>query len=93
MSLYTTFAPRAECYCLNTGKLASLKIQRKIFFEQEFNKGAIIYVDEFKKKPVILHIDGEYVEDEERTQWWINRYRLIDNATFDKIITKTLTNN
>jgi DNA polymerase III alpha subunit len=89
-SLETKYAPRAECYCLNNGKTSSLKIQRKIYDNNMFGGGEILYIKNFQEKPAVKFIDGKYVEDEIQTAWWISNYSIIPPNEFDKIVSNTL---
>jgi DNA polymerase III subunit alpha len=89
-SLETKYAPRAECYCLNNGKSSSLKIQRKIYDNNMFNGGEILYIKNFQEKPAVKFIDGKYVEDEVQTAWWISNFIIISPNEFDKIVSNTL---
>lgn len=89
-SLETKFAPRAECYCLANGKSSSLKIQRKVYDNNMFGAGEILYIKNFEEKPAVKFIDGKYVEDETQKTWWISNYQVIEPDEFDKIVDNTL---
>jgi len=81
------FAPRAECYCLSNGKTSSLKVQRKIFENNMFRGGEILYVKNFEKKKPVKFINGKYIEDDNgEWQWWMSNYSLVSEDKFDELV-------
>lgn len=79
----TKFSPRANLYCLATGKTDSIKIQKRLFELKKFKDGDILYVNKFSKKPAVKYVNGKYVEDDSSYQWWIESYEIIENENFD----------
>ncbi len=75
------FAPRILAYCLATGKVQSLKIQRKIFEYHAFMVGDIIFCENFEKKPTVQFKNGKYIEVEGEYTWWISSYHVVNDYT------------
>lgn len=85
-SLDTKFAPRAECYCLANGRSSSLKVQRKVYDNNSFNGGEILYIKNFEQKNSVKFVDGKYVENENgEKSWWISNFKIIPPQEFDKL--------
>ena len=85
-SIDERFSPRIECHSLATGKSTSLKVQKKLFENNMFRGGDILYVKSFKEKPAVKFVNGQYVEDETNKQWWISDFRIVEPEEFDKLI-------
>jgi len=83
MNVDTKFAPRCELYCLNNGKRSSIKVQKKIYDNNLFYGGEILYVDNFREKPAVKFVDGKYVESPDDKQWWMERYTILTPEQFD----------
>lgn len=83
MSVDTKFAPRCELYCLNNGKRSSVKVQKKLYDNNLFYGGEILYVDNFREKPAVKFVDGKYVESPDDKQWWMERYTILTPEQFD----------
>jgi hypothetical protein len=86
MKLDLKWSPRIESYCLNNGKQATLKIQKKIYEFNPFGASEIIFCNEFEKKPAVKYIDGNYIEDPNTFQWWIKNYRNVSMEEFNKLL-------
>jgi DNA polymerase III alpha subunit len=86
------YSPRIECYCLATGKSMSIKIQKKIYSNNPFGAGEILYADIFKKKPSVKFVNNKYVEDENgEFTWWLEKYSPMSLEKFDKKLSIPLT--
>lgn len=83
-SLNEQYAPRFQGYSLSTGKIASLKVQKKIYENNIFRGGDILYCRSFKKKPSVKMVDGKFQEIEGEYTWWLESYDLVDPDKFDK---------
>jgi hypothetical protein len=86
LKLDETFAPRIEAYCLATGKIESLKIQKKLFENKNFLAGDVINCKAFKKKPSVKFVNGKFEEIEDAFTWWIENYEIFEPDKFDKLI-------
>jgi DNA polymerase-3 subunit alpha len=84
----TKFAPRVELYCFNSGKSESVKIRKRIFNTDKLKKGDIVYCDAMKEEPALEYVGGEYVKSAEKTDWWLNKYRIISN--FEDIVNQSI---
>ena len=85
MNVDTRFAPRSEMYCLATGKRQSIKVQNKIYENNPFFGGEIIYCKNFKKKPSVKFDNGQFIEIEDEYTWWLDSYKLVEIDKFDEI--------
>jgi len=88
MDLDTTYAPRAEVYCLANGKTESMKIQRKLFNYKPFKKDDILYIKICKAKPKKRYENGQYSDIEGTQEWWIEDYD-IKTSEFTNIKNKS----
>jgi DNA polymerase-3 subunit alpha len=79
-------APRLEIYCFNNSARSSLKIQNKIYDNNPFNAGEIIYINKFIKKNAVRYENGKYPEIEGEYTWWVDSYSIISPEEFDKIV-------
>jgi len=86
LKLDETFAPRIEAYCLATGKIESLKIQKKLFENKNFLAGDVINCKTFKKKPSVKFVNGKFEEIDNEFTWWIENYEIFPPDKFDKLI-------
>ena len=86
MKLDEKFAPRIQAYCIANGKQMSLKIQKKVFENNNFLAGSILYVKHFEKKPSVTFVDGKFVESETDFTWWLSNFSEISPEDFDKTI-------
>jgi hypothetical protein len=91
LELQEQFAPRAQTYCLANAHQASLKIQKKTYENNPFLGGDILYINNFKQKPSVSFVNGQYVESETEKTWWIDNYKIISPNEFDKIVSLPLT--
>ncbi|MFA5559254.1 MAG: DNA polymerase III subunit alpha [Methanofastidiosum sp.] len=74
MDIDTKFAPRLECYCLNNGKIASMKIQKPTFSNKPLKRSDIIYINDCKSKPQVRYDNGKFINIEGTKEWWITSY-------------------
>jgi DNA polymerase III alpha subunit len=88
LQLNEKYAPRIQIYCLSNGNQASLKIEKKVFQNNNFLAGDILYLKHFKKKNSVKYENNQYVDIENEYQWWIVNYDIIAPNYFDKIVEK-----
>ena len=81
-------APRIQAYCLANGIQDSLKIQCKVFDNNNFLAGDILYCKSFKKKNSVRYDNGLFIDIEGEYQWWIESFDVIKSEDFDKLINK-----
>ncbi len=86
LKLDEKYAPRISAYCLNSGTITTLKIQRKIFEENNFLAGDILYCKQFKKKPSVKFIAGNYEEIPNEFTWWVENFDIISNNDIEKLL-------
>ncbi len=96
LSVDTKFAPRAETYCLASGKVNSLKIRKKVYDNNIFYGGEIIKLDLsrrsdgslmfFQKEPRRKFENGQFVDDPNSFEWWTYRYEVVSPDDFDKLV-------
>jgi DNA polymerase III alpha subunit len=87
LKLDTTYAPRIQAYCLANGKQSSLKIYRKTFDNKMFLGGDILFARGFKEKFSTKYINGQYVEDQSQTTWWLEDYDVVSEKDFNNYLT------
>ena len=75
----TKFAPRISLYCLQNGKIASVKVKKQVFKKNPISIGDVVYckslVQELSKK----FVDNNWVPDGTMT-WWLNDYEIKNPA-------------
>jgi glutamine cyclotransferase len=86
MEINEKYSPRIRAYCLSNGKQSSLKIQKRVFENNLFNGGDILYVKNFKEKPAVKFENGKFTEIPDEKCWWIENYEIISPEEFDKRI-------
>ncbi|MFA5558668.1 MAG: DNA polymerase III subunit alpha, partial [Methanofastidiosum sp.] len=64
MEVETRYAPRLTCYCLANGKIATLKIQKKLFENNPLKKGDIIFINNWKSQPQKKYENGKFYDIE-----------------------------
>lgn len=80
------YSPRANLYCLKTGRTKDIKIQKLIKKKNQFNKFDILYCKKFTKREAVKFIDNKYVKIENEFQFWLEDYDVISPEQFDKTI-------
>jgi DNA polymerase III alpha subunit len=81
-----TYAPRIEIYCLASGKTASVKVPQKIYDNNPFCVGNILYCTHFDKRQTVKFVDGQYEKQENDFTYWLDKYEIINN--FDEVHNK-----
>jgi DNA polymerase III alpha subunit len=84
MGIDTRYAPRIELYCLASGKTASIKVQHKIYDNDPFCIGDILYCKHFDKRNTTKFVDGKFEKIENDFTFWLDQYEVIKN--FDEVI-------
>jgi DNA polymerase-3 subunit alpha len=83
MDINFAYAPRVEIYCLASGKTASIKVQQKVYDENPFCVGDILYCYHFDKKNTVKYIDGKFEKIENDFTFWLDKYEKVQN--FDEV--------
>jgi DNA polymerase III alpha subunit len=78
-----TYAPRIEIYCLASGKTASVKVPQKIYNDNPFCIGDILYCIHFDKRNTVKFVDGQYEKQENDFTFWLDKYEIVRN--FDEV--------
>jgi len=86
MTLDTKYAPRIQAYCLANGKQQSLKIYRKIYDNNPFGGGEILFCKSFKQKAATKFVNGEYVNSEDEFTWWLEDYIVVSEEEFNNML-------
>ena len=81
----TKYSPKLECYCLNNGKCQTMKVQKKLFNNNNINKGDFLSLETCERKPRMQKTDNGFTTVEDEFDWWIRDYKKVD---IDKIINK-----
>jgi DNA polymerase-3 subunit alpha len=86
MEINEKYSPRIELYCMANGKRRSIKIQKKLYENNIFYGGDILYVKSFREKPAVKFVDGKYVESPDEKQWWIENFTVLTPEQFDSTL-------
>lgn len=83
------YSPRIEAYCLATGVTKTLKLYKKQFDKNPFDKGIIINVSKYqqRRKAICVGQDDNgkpKFEQSDEKEWWIAKYNIVNDI--DKII-------
>jgi len=80
------YAPRLEVRSLNTGKSASIKVNKNLFNQNPIKVGDIIICKGLKKEPAVKYENGAYKKQEGVFTRWIIEYDIVEDI--DKLIKK-----
>lgn len=69
------YSPKIKLYPLANGNIISVKIDKKTFKNNQLQRGDIIVVERYCKKPKVKKVNGVWVETEEK-EWWISEYKI-----------------
>jgi len=64
-------------YCLQNGKVSSIKIKKHVFKKNPLKVGDVIYGKDFKQELSKKFVDGNWIPDGTMT-WWLNSYEIIN---------------
>lgn len=85
LNINTDFSPRLEIYFLSSGKIQTLKINKKQYNAKKINIGDIIYCNVIEDKPHVKLKDGgnvknrnDWLQDESIRVYWITDYSIND---------------
>lgn len=85
LDINTDFSPRLEIYFLSSGKIQTLKINKKQYNAKKINIGDIIYCNVIEDKPHVKLKDGgnvknrnDWLQDESIRVYWITDYSIND---------------
>lgn len=70
-------SPKAQIYGLSTGNLAEVKVQKKIYNRNPFQKNDVVQFIQLKKKPKVKYIDGKFEPIEGSWDLWCESYVII----------------
>jgi hypothetical protein len=71
----TKFAPRISMYCLQNGKISSIKIKKHVFKKNPISIGDVVYCKTFAQELSKKFVDNNWVPDGTMT-WWLNDYEI-----------------
>jgi len=88
LQLSEKYAPKIGIYCLRNGVQSTLKIQRKIFENNNFLPGDILYCKSFDKKNSVRYVNGQYEDIPDDYTWWLSDYKILSKEEYNKLINK-----
>jgi hypothetical protein len=53
-------SPKATVYGLSTGNIAEVKVQKKLYNNNPFQKNNVVQFTQLKKKPKVKYVDGRF---------------------------------
>lgn len=87
--LDTKYSPKFTGICIKNGQTCEFRVSKKkdyrkkdsqtTFSEIPFENGDVLYMEKCEKKPKQKKINDEWVTDYSTFNWWINKYRKVDN--------------
>ncbi|MFC0903659.1 DNA polymerase III subunit alpha [Clostridium sp. MT-14] len=85
------YSPKIEAYCLATGVTKTLKLYKKQFDKNPFDKGTIINISKYqqRRKAICVGKDDKgnpKFEQSNEKEWWITKYNIVNDI--DEIINK-----
>jgi DNA polymerase-3 subunit alpha len=76
LNVDTKYSPKADLYKIETGEQSVMKLYKNQYFENEFDKGDILIIQNTEKKPKSKMIDGKWVKSLEEFDTWIRSYTI-----------------
>jgi DNA polymerase-3 subunit alpha len=80
----TKYSPKLTLYQLATGKETIVKMSQKRFWDSEGNQvlrvGDIIQIGKLDLRPKMKKVDGKWVEDKSRKEYWMNHFVVVERA-------------
>lgn len=73
--LNVDYSPKLKLYALANGNTIPVKIEKKIFANQQLRRGDIVKVENQYRKNKMKKVDGKWIESDEK-EWWINEYKI-----------------
>lgn len=73
-SIDTKYTPKIKGYCLNTGKSADLKIDKKFYSKNIVNTGDIICITSLKNEAKWVKEGDKFIQSEKEKEWKIYNY-------------------
>lgn len=70
-------SPKATVYGLSTGNIAEVKVQKKIYDKNPFQREDVVRFTQFKKKPKVKYVDGKFEPIENQFDIWAENYIII----------------
>jgi hypothetical protein len=89
-SVDTKYSPKVLAYCLNNGKVVTLKVNKKVFKENPICDGDILYIASSKQKPSYQMVDGKFEQKGGETDWWMLQYRKVSQDEFNSLLDKKI---
>lgn len=77
-SLNDKYTVSAKCYAIANGSVVDVKIPKPMYRRNTIEVGDIIQINNmFKKNKKMRDVDGKWVDDPNRFEWWISSYKKI----------------
>lgn len=73
--LNVDYSPKLKLYALANGNTIPVKIEKKIFANQQLRRGDIVKVENQYRKNKMKKVDGKWIESDEK-EWWVNEYKI-----------------
>lgn len=73
--LNVDYSPKLKLYALANGNTIPVKIEKRIFANQQLRRGDIIKVENQYRKNKMKKVDGKWIEGNEK-EWWVNEYKI-----------------
>lgn len=75
IDLNVDYSPKLKLYALANGNTIPVKIEKKIFANQQLRRGDIVKVENQYRKNKMKKVDGKWIESDEK-EWWVNEYKI-----------------
>ena len=76
---------KAKLYCINNGKTTDIKISKQLFMSTPIEKGDIIYLGRFDKKPKAIPLEKDengkvlkWGKDDTNMENWLVDYSMVN---------------
>jgi len=84
-NLEIKYTPKLDIYCLNNGKIETIKINKKNFDYKNIKEGTVLYINSISRKcgwkKIGEHKNGKpkFEPDYDKQEWWLNSYSIVHN--------------
>lgn len=81
--LDTKYSPKFNAYSIKTGKYCTMRVSKRknktdketvIFSQVPFENGDILMMEKCEKKPKVVKVGDDWVEQEGQFNWWLVKY-------------------
>lgn len=79
LSMEIKYSPKLKLYSVVTGKIGAVKIRKNIFLEQPIHEGDILYVKQYRNKPVYQYVNGKQKKKDGQFELWVEQYEKVEN--------------